>query len=156
NGSFATAADLALAGHSIRLWRRAEGDLAALRHGISLVGDGRQGVARLDLVTSDIGEAIDGVDVIIAPSPAPAQDDLAKRLGPLLTERQVVLLTPGSFGAYAMARDIARMGGRMPFAFAETGTLPYLTRKMGAAEARVAVRATNLPTGVFPASRTDE
>jgi opine dehydrogenase len=78
-----------------------------------------------------------------------------KRLGPLLTEQQIVLLTPGTFGSFTLARDLARTGGRLPFAFAETGTLPYLTRRTGAAEVRAPVRATNLPTGVFPASRTD-
>src|SRR5437870_11256202 len=38
----------------------------------------------------------------------------------------ILLLTPGTFGVYVMAREIARAGARMPLAFAETGTLPYL------------------------------
>jgi len=155
HGGFATAADLALAGHRVRLWRQADTDLAALREGITLVAEGRQGRATLDRVGTDIGEAIEGARVVIAPLPATAQDDLAKRLAPLLTDDQIVLLTPGSFGSFAMARDIARAGGRLPSAFAETGTLPFLARKTGPAEVKVAVRAANLPTGVFPAARTD-
>jgi opine dehydrogenase len=51
---------------------------------------------------------------------------------------------------------VARAGGRLPRAVAETATLPYLTRKSGPAAVRVAVRATNLPVGVFPAARTGE
>lgn len=39
--------------------------------------------------------------------------------------------------------------------FAETGTLPYLARKYGAAEVAITMRATRLPTGVFPASRAE-
>src|SRR4029077_12048745 len=35
-------------------------------------------------------------------------------------------------------------------AFAETGTLPWLTRKHGAFEAAITIRAKRLPTGVFP------
>ncbi len=35
-------------------------------------------------------------------------------------------------------------------AFAETGTLPWLTRKHGPFEAAITVRAKRLPTGVFP------
>jgi opine dehydrogenase len=155
NGAFATAADLALAGHRIRLWRRDTTDLAALRDGITLVGEGRQGRARLDLATGDLGEAVEGAELIVAPIPATSHTDLAKRLGPLLTADQVVLLAPGTFGSYAIARDIARTAGRLPRAFAETGTLPYLSRKAGPSEVKVAVRATNLPTGVFPASQTD-
>ena len=38
--------------------------------------------------------------------------------------------------------------------FAETGTLPYLTRKHGAREIAITVHAKRLPTGVFPAVRT--
>ena len=156
HGALATAADLALAGHRVRLWRRSEADVAPVREGITLQAEWRQGRARLDRVTADLAEALDGAELVIAPLPATTHDDLAKRLGPLLTDRQIVLLTPGSFGAVAMAREIARAGGRLPFAFAETGTLPYLARKTGPAEVKAPVRATNLPTGVFPAFRTKD
>src|SRR5439155_831456 len=61
--------------------------------------------------------------------------------------------TPGSLGSYAMARAIARAGGTLPLALAETGTLPYLARKTAPAVVKAPVRAANLPIGVFPASR---
>src|SRR5581483_12207711 len=88
--------------------------------------------------------------------PATAHEDVAKRLASHLDARQVVLLTPGTFGSFVMAREIARAGGRLPLAFAETGTLPYLARKTGPAEVRAPVRAANLPVGVFPAARRQE
>ena len=155
NGGLAAAADLSLAGHQVRLWRRAEGDLAAVRDGITLHAEIRSGRAKLERVTADLGEAVDGADLILAAVPATAHDDLTKRLAPLLADTQIVLLTPGTFGTFAMARDVARLGGRLPFAFAETGTLPYLARKTGPAEVKAPVRAANLPTGVFPGERTD-
>ena len=40
-------------------------------------------------------------------------------------------------------------------AFAETGTLPWLTRKHGPFEVAITVRAKRLPTGVFPLTRKD-
>ena len=40
-------------------------------------------------------------------------------------------------------------------AFAETGTLPWLTRKHGAATAAITARATRLPTGVYPRKKRD-
>jgi opine dehydrogenase len=106
-------------------------------------------------VTTKLGEALEDAELIVAALPATTHDDLAKRLGPLLTERQIVLLMPGSFGTFAMARAIARAGGRLPFALAETGTLPYLVRATGPGEVHAPVRAANLPTGVFPGQRTD-
>jgi opine dehydrogenase len=156
NGGYAAAADLALAGHGVRFWQRAADELAALRQagGIMLVVDDRRQQATLELVTADIAEAVRGAEVIVVPLPATTHDDLARRLAPHLAETQVVLLTPGTLGAYTLAREIARAGGRLPLAIAESGTLPYLARKTGPAEVSVAVRAVNLPVGVFPASRT--
>lgn len=158
NGSYATAADLALAGHRVRLWRRAGDELKALGTPptITLTAEERSGPARLDAATADLARVVDGADVVIAPLPATAHADLAHHLGPHLTERQIVLLTPGTLGALAMAQDVARAGGGLPFAFAETGTLPYLARKTGPAAVSAPVRAANLPVGVFPASRSEK
>ena len=157
NGGLTAAADLALGGHTVRWWSRRPEPLAAVRAagGIALVTDGERRVAAPALVTDDLAAAVTGAEIVIAPLPATSHDDLAARLGPLLNENQLVLLTPGTLGAYAIARAIARAGGRLPFAIAETATLPYLTRKSAAAEVRVAVRAANLPVGVFPAIRTE-
>ncbi len=156
NGGYATAADLALAGHRVRLWRRSEKDLAPVRKGgtITLVGEGRQGEARLDRATADLGEALDGAEVVVVPLPATSHDDLAKHLAGRLTGREVVVLTPGTLGTFVLARGLARAGATLPLAFAETGTLPYLTRKTGPTSVAAPVRAVNLPVGVFPASRS--
>jgi opine dehydrogenase len=157
NGAFATAADLALAGHAVRLWGRSPQALGALVNDptIVLVAEGRQGKARLARATPDIAEALAGAEVVIAPLPATSHDDLAKRLAPHVESRQIILVTPGTLGSYALARALARAGAARPYAFAETGTLPYLARKTGAATVSAPVRAANLPLGVFPASRTE-
>ena len=157
NGGLTTAADLTLGGHAVRWWSRRAEPLAAVRAagGITVDGDGGRQLAAPALATADLAAAVEGAEIVVAPLPATGHDDLAARLGPLLTDAQVVLLAPGTLGAYAVARALARAGGRLPFAIAETATLPYLTRKSAAAEVRVATRASNLPVGVFPADRTD-
>jgi opine dehydrogenase len=63
----------------------------------------------------------------------------------------VVFLAPGTFGSVLMTRLVREAGSGAEFAFAETGTLPWLTRKQGPAVAAITARATRLPTGVFPA-----
>src|SRR5881296_2806144 len=156
NGGFATAADLALAGHRVRLWSRSADALGPLveRARITLDAEGRHGTAQLERATTDLGEAVEGAEVLIVPLPATSHEELAKRLAPRLNDRQIILLTPGTLGSYAMARGIARAGGPLPLALAETGTLPYLTRKTAPAVVKAPVRAANLPVGVFPASRS--
>ena len=155
NGGFTTAADLALAGHSVRLWGRAAQALGSLAKDptIALAAEGRAGSARLARVTTDLAEAVAGAEVVISAIPATGHDDLSTRLAPHVNERQIILLTPGTLGSCAMARALARAGATLPFALAETGTLPYLTRKTGPAAVWAPVRAANLPLGVFPASR---
>ncbi len=156
NGGFATAADLALAGHQVRLWSRSSDALGPLAANatLTLEAEGRHGTARLERATTDLAEAVEGAEVLIAPLPATSHEDLAKRLAPCLNDRQIVLLTPGTLGSCAMARTIARAGGTLPLAFAETGTLPYLARKTAPTVVKAPVRAANLPLGVFPGSRS--
>ena len=156
HGGFATAADLALAGHHVRLWSRSPDALGPLveRATITLEAEGRHGTARLERATTDLAEAVEGAEILIAPLPATSHEDLARRLAPYLNDRQLVLLTPGTLGSYAMARTIARADGTLPLAFAETGTLPYLARKTAPTVVKAPVRAANLPVGVFPASRS--
>jgi opine dehydrogenase len=156
NGSFAAAGDLALAGHQVRLWRR-DGTAVAAHHaagGVITLRDfrGRHEVA-LDLVTQDIGAAVAGVELIVCPTPAFAQADIARRLAPHLVDGQVVFLPPGTFGSFLMARAVWQTGNHARLAFAETGTLPWLVRKPGPHEARISARGKHLPTGVFPAKR---
>jgi opine dehydrogenase len=156
NGAFAAAADLALAGHRVRLWRRRPDDVAPLTGGITLAAEQRQGPARLDAVTADLAEAVRDADVVVALLPASTHEDLGRRLAGVLTERQVLLLGAATLGSFVIAREIARAGKRQPLAVAEAGTLPYLARKTGPAAVAAPVRAANLPVGVFPAARAKD
>jgi opine dehydrogenase len=156
HGAYATAADLSLAGHRVRLWRRSKDDLGPLAGGITLKAEGRQGVAKLERATADLREAVEAADVVVVPLPATTHEDIGRRLAGVLSERHIVLLTPGTLGSFVVARELARGGGPLPFALAETGTLPYLTRKTGPAAVAAPVRAANLPVGVFPAARSNE
>jgi opine dehydrogenase len=159
NGSFAAAGDFALGGHEVRLWRRDKEAVAAHRAagGKILVKDwqGRR-EATLAPVTSDMGEAVKGAELILCPAPATAQPDISAALAPHLADGQVVFLPPGTFGSVLFARAAWDAGNRATVAFAETGTLPWLARKHGPFEVAVTVRAKRLPTGVFPLSRQDQ
>ncbi|HKU94909.1 MAG TPA: NAD/NADP octopine/nopaline dehydrogenase family protein [Vineibacter sp.] len=158
NGSFAAAGDLAMAGHEVRLWRRDAAAVAAHRDVGSriLVKDfnGRHDVA-IPLVTTDIAAAVQGAALILCPAPAMAQTDIARVLAPHLADGQVVFLPPGTFGSMVFAQAARAAGNGADVAFAETGTLPWLTRKHGPFEVAITVRAKRLPTGVFPLTRKD-
>jgi len=155
NGSHAAAVDLSEHGHRVRFWRRDAPAIEALKNqaGTLILKDHKGSrPVRIARVTADIGEAVDGAELIVCPAPATAQTGIAKALAPHLRGGQVVFLPPGSFGSYLMTRIIRDAGNSTDFAMAEAGTLPYLARKHGADTIAITTRATRLPTGVFPLS----
>jgi len=153
NGSFAAAGDFALQGHDVRLWRRDSAQVAAHRAGGSRIhvkdAGGRHDV-QLALVTTNIAEAVRGAELILCPAPAFAQPDIARLIAPHLADGQVVFLPPATFGSMIFAKAAHDAGNRARMSFAETGTLPWLTRKHGAFEVAITIRAKRLPVGVFP------
>jgi opine dehydrogenase len=157
NGCYAAAADLAQAGHSVRLWRR---DAAALKPLIEAGSielkdaDGARSVP-IALASADIGAALRDAQLIVIPSPAVAQADIARLMAPHLESGQVVFLPPGTFGSVVMSRMARAGGSRADLAWAETGTLPYLARKHGERTIHITIRAVRLPTGVYPTRKTD-
>jgi opine dehydrogenase len=158
NGSFAAAGDFALQGHHVRLWRRdvaavAEHRAAGARILLKDV-NGRHEV-QLALVTSDIAEAISEAELILCPAPAFAQADIARQLAPHLADGQVVFLPPATFGSMIFAMAARGAGNHAAASFAETGTLPWLTRKHGPFEVAITIRAKRLPVGVFPLHAAD-
>lgn len=157
NGSHAAAADLAEQGHEVRFWRRdATAFAPVLASGRLTLKDfkGRREVG-LALATTDLAAAVRGAQLLVLPAPAFAQVDVARQLASCAESGQVVFLPPGTFGSYVMARVMHDAGSRAEVAFAETGTLPYLTRKHGPAEVAITIRATRLPTGVFPSKDSE-
>lgn len=150
NGAYAAAADLTERGHEVRLWRRNAELLAASQR---IVLKDAEGERRLDIasVSPDIGSALRGAELVFLPDPAFTQPDNARRIAPHLVDGQVVFFAPGTFGAYIVARAVRASGNDADVAFAETGTLPWLTRKHGPTTTAITARATRLPTGVYPA-----
>ena len=158
NGSFAAAGDFALCRHDVNLWRRDAVAVSKHRDAGSRIllkdANGRHDV-QLARVTADIAEAIGDAELILCPAPAFAQHDIASRIAPHLRDGQVVFLPPATFGSMIFARAARDAGNRATVSFAETGTLPWLTRKHGPFEVAITIRAKRLPVGVFPLQTAD-
>jgi opine dehydrogenase len=153
HGCYAAAADLSEQGHEVRFWRRdVEALKPVLETGCVTVKD-EQGERQVKVasVCADIGAAVKGADLVLIPSPALAQEDIARGMAPYLSNGQVVFLPPGTFGTYVMSQIVRAAGNHADVSWAETGTLPWLARKHGPATVAITVRATRLPTGVYPA-----
>jgi opine dehydrogenase len=152
HGAYAAAADLSEQGHEVRLWRRDSHALqvVAAAGSIRLKDHKGERDVVIPVVTEHIQVAVVGAELILLPGPATAQTDIARAMAPYLHDGQVVFLPPGTLGSIAMAQVLQGLGIKAKVLFAETGTLPYLTRKHGPREVAITMRAKRLPTGVFP------
>lgn len=158
HGAYAAAADLSEAGHNVRLCRRDEAALAPLLESgaITLKDHCGERRVRIGVPTADLARALDGAELVVVPLPATAQHELFHQMAPHLREGQVVLIAPGTFGTYILAKAMRAAGNNAKVAFAETPTLPWFARKHGPATVAVSGRTVELPTGVLPSRLTDQ
>ena len=111
HGCYAAAADLSDAGHEVRLWRRDAAALAPVQqHGIRMKDQKGTRDVRVALASGDIGAVLRGAELVLIPSPAIAQDDIARAMAPHLADGQVVYLPPGTFGSFTMDRIVRAAG----------------------------------------------
>ena len=109
HGGKAMAAHLGLLGFSTRLYNRSMEHIAAIKElgGIDLAGlnGERREFGRLELVTDNMEQALDGSDMIMVVVPSSAHAELARHMAPHLKDGQVIVLHPGrTCGAIEVAK----------------------------------------------------
>mgnify|MGYP001815328207 FL=1 len=134
NGGSAMAGDMTLAGHHCRLFEfpefSANIEPIQAQGGIRVTGVARTGFARLELATTDLAEAVEGADLIMATTVALAHERLARELAPHLQDGQVIILWPGSGGTLAFGKVWDELGFDRCALLAEAVTLPYCCRRL--------------------------
>ena len=100
NGGQVIAAYLKLKGKQVTLYDRFSQVLEPIRRrgGIQLEGVSDTGFAKLDLVTEDVPQAVQGAEVIFVVLPAFAHAYVAQQLAGCLTDGQTVVVCPGATG----------------------------------------------------------
>ena len=161
NGGKAMCAHLALMGFPVAPYNRTPEHVAAikLRGGVDLESydGGPRGFGRLQIVTSDMGEALAEADVVMVVLPAYAHADIAGIAAPHLRSGQTVLLHPGrTGGALEFARVLREEECAADVTIAETETLIYASRSEGPAQARIFRIKEAVPLAALPATRTAE
>ena len=159
HGGKAMAAHLALKGFQTNLYNRTPEHIAAIdaRGGIELESyeGGPHGFGELNLVTSDIQEAIEAADMIMVVVPSSAHADVARLSAPYLRDGQMVVLHPGrTFGALEFAKVIRDAECKADVTISEAETFIYASRSDGPAQARIFRIKDAVPLASIPANRT--
>jgi opine dehydrogenase len=133
HGGCAAAADLGRRGYSVRLHARNASRLAPLRAQGGIEARGiHQGLVPIDLMTTDVAEAVRGADLIMMVVPSVAHDYYARALAPLLDGSQPVFINPGhTGGGLHFLHELRNAGYLGPVRSGETVTLTYITRMEG-------------------------
>jgi opine dehydrogenase len=160
NGGHAVAANLALAGYKVNFFELpqfAESFERVLRtKEIRIEGVSIDGTAKLHLATTDIQQAIKDAEVIFIVTPAFGHKAMAEFCAPFVQNGQIIALMPGSGGSLEFVKIFKQKRVKREIAFAESCTLPYGARLKGPGHVSVLIHAVVLPTGVFPARKTNE
>lgn len=155
NGAHMMAADLKLRGHEVRMYEMPEfaGRLEQLfaTRTITVTAVMNETVV-LDLVTSDIAEAVEGADYILVVTPAFAHKAYAQLLKGHVNKEQILITFPGAFAALEF-RSVLE-GDDCPV-IADANNLPYDVRLSG--PSTLALHGHNdINIAFLPASRGPE
>ena len=158
HGGKAMAAHLALMEFPTVLYNRTAENVAAIKElgGIYLESyeGGPRGFGNLDLVTSNIAEALEKAKMVMIVVPSSAHADIAKSCAPYLTDGQIVILHPGrTCGAIEFSKVLRDNGCTADVTIAEAETFIYASRSDGPAQARIFRIKESVPLAALPSNR---
>lgn len=132
NGAHCMAADMKLKGHTVKMFEFPE-----YKHNMQKVFDTQtviakgktpgavDGVAKLDLVTDDIAEAVKDAEIILLVTPAFAHEHYAEALKGHVKKEQIIVTFPGAFAALVIKKVF---GDAECPVLADANNLPYDAR----------------------------
>jgi opine dehydrogenase len=155
-GGLYLAAELGIAGFRLRLHDIDDSKLSDIRArgGLEVEGE-KAGFAAVERVTSDLGPAVDGADVIIVVTGGNTQVVVARSLAPLLRDGQMILLIQGNTGgSLIVRRALDNAGCQADVDVAEMDNYPYSCWRLSPTRIRPIVRKRWLQIATFPGNRT--
>lgn len=152
HGGLAMAGHLGILGHPVNLYNRTDEKLDGVRwHGGIKVGGAVTGFGPVGTATSDMREAVEGVDVVMVVTPSTAHRGLASIMAPLLRDGQLIVLNPGRTGGALEFRKVFQDAGmKAAVIVAETQTFLYASRALSRWEAHIFRIKNAVPFATLP------
>ena len=159
SGAHMMAVDLTSRGYDVRLYEHpnfVERFKKTLEGGvIKATGIGPVGSFKIAKVTTDMAEAVDGVEWINVVIPASGHELFMGELVKHVVSGQKVVLWAGDFGSLRLTQLLAQ-NKKTGVTAIETSTLPYGTRLVGPAEVTLLLVAPHVIASAIPAKANDK
>lgn len=141
HGGLAMAGHLALMGFEVHLFNRTSERLWGVisMGGVRVESDfGLEGFGKIPVATTNMEEAIRGVDIIMVAVPATGHRNIAELCYPYLRDGQIIILNPGrTFGALEFQQVLNSYNVDKDVIVAEAQTFIYASRVVGPAQAKI-------------------
>jgi len=155
-GGHAMSAGLSLAGFDVSLYElpQFEENIQPIRErgGIEVSG-AVSGFATLGKISTEVGEIVDGADVIMITAPAFGHQTFFEKCLPHLRDGQILVFNTGYYACLRF-RDSLKRASKDKVILAETMILPYTCRVVGPAHVHIDGRKRELSIAALPASET--
>ena len=158
NSGLAMAAHLNFAGNKINLWNRSKDTIHELMETRKIQSTGvLVGEFDLELVTTDIEEALKDVKVVLVTTPATSHAGLARIMAPYLDESNIVILNPGrTFGAVDFKDELVKVGNYADVDILETQTIIYTCRKTSGTQVNIIALKRDVLISTFEGRNLDD
>ncbi len=162
------AADFTLAGYKVRLYELPEFATESLgevlkTHEIELEGIQlnfrwfrRVGIAKVDIVTMEITEALKGTGLIIVAVPSKGHEPFFEKMIPCLEEGQVISIFPDNFGSLMLLNMMREKGCNVNVTIGGWSSMPYGVRKTGPGHVDCILRTHRLMGDALPSKDGDK
>lgn len=158
HGGLAMAGHLALKGFSVNIYSRSDERLWGIRSTGKIMLEGEvEGMGELNVITNNVEEAIEGIELIMVVVPATAHRFIAEQCAPYLKDGQIVILHPGrTFGAIEFKQVLDEKQCKANVIIGEAQTFIYASRASGPGHAKIFRIKNSIPVATIRAHKIPE
>ncbi len=152
SGGRAFAAYISSKGFPVSLYNRSYSRISTIKQKGGIKAKGAlEGFFPLELITQNLKLAIKDSDVIMVVIPASAHKSIAKKLAPLLSTNQIIILNPGrTFGSVEVKGIIDKINRKNSIKIGETQTLIFTSRELAGNEVNIITIKDTVNFSTFP------
>ncbi len=152
SGGRAFAAYISSKGFPVSLYNRSYSRISAIKRKGGIKAKGAlEGFFPLELITQNLKLAIKDADIIMVVTPASAHKSIAKKLAPIISTNQIIILNPGrTFGSVEVKGIIDKINRKNFIRVGETQTLLFTSRELAGNEVNIITIKDTVSFSTFP------